>query len=224
MRRRDPAAPAARTQRAPARTAWLALVLTGLVSVSCSGQLDYEPEEYKLGGATVPPAAPPAATPPAATPPAATPPASPPSGDPPPGGAPPTTPATPPAAGMTPPTGDPPPAATPPVAACAPGLDGLTILAQRCGTCHGERAPTKGLDLISPGVGKRLVNVRSTCMSLPYLPGTGDAATSYLIEKLDGPVAGCGGQMPFGAPPLSPEERSCLVDWSDKAMARESGR
>jgi hypothetical protein len=124
---------------------------------------------------------------------------------------------------MDPPTSDPPPA-TPPAAGCAPGLDALTIMAQRCGSCHGERAPTKGLDLISAGVGKRLVNVRSTCMSLPFLPGTGDAATSYFIEKLDGPVAGCGGQMPFSAAPLTPEERSCLIDWSDKAIARESGR
>jgi hypothetical protein len=117
-----------------------------------------------------------------------------------------------------------PPATTPPVAGCAPGLDGLTILVQRCGTCHGERTPTKGLDLVSPGVGKRLVNVRSGCMNLPHLPSTGSAEDSYFIKKLDGPVAGCGERMPFSAAPLTPEERSCLVDWSEKAMARESGR
>jgi hypothetical protein len=115
------------------------------------------------------------------------------------------------------------PAATPPpsASACPNGLDALTILAQKCGTCHGERTPTKGLDLATAGVTGRLVGVKSTCSGRPFLdPMAANSAASYFIEKLDGAVAGCGGQMPFGAAPLTPGERACLEEWADRAIAR----
>ena len=115
-----------------------------------------------------------------------------------------------------------PAATTPPSAsACPNGLDALTIMAQRCGTCHGERTPTKGLDLVTAGVVGRLVGVKSTCSGRPFLdPNAAGSSASYFIEKLDGPVAGCGGQMPFGAAALTPDERACLEEWADRAIAR----
>jgi hypothetical protein len=94
-------------------------------------------------------------------------------------------------------------------------------MVQKCGTCHGERTPTKGLDLVTPGVTARLVGIRSGCNARPFLDPMGSgSASSYFIEKLDGPVTGCGGQMPFGAAPLTPDERSCLEEWADSAIAR----
>lgn len=110
---------------------------------------------------------------------------------------------------------------TPSASACPNGLDALTIMVQKCGACHGERTPTKGLDLTTPGVANRLVGVRSGCSARPFLdPAAASSASSYFIEKLDGAVAGCGGQMPFGAPALNRDERNCLAEWADRAIAR----
>ena len=189
----------------------LLMALGPVAAVACTGQLDYDVEEYRAGSQAAAPGSPPpsspASGPPATTPPAAAPPAS-----------------SPPQAGGAPAAPAPAPEARPPAAQPCAGLDALAILAQRCGACHGERTPTKGLDLISPGVGKRLVGVQSSCMGRPFLASNEAAGESLFVIKMDGPVAGCGGQMPFGAAPLSPEERACLVDWSEKAIARESGR
>lgn len=105
--------------------------------------------------------------------------------------------------------------------ACPNGLDALTIMVQKCGTCHGERTPTKGLDLVTPGVTARLVGIRSGCNARPFLDPMGSgSASSYFIEKLDGDVAGCGVKMPFGAAPLTPDERACIEEWADRAIAR----
>lgn len=194
--------------RHPLASAGLTLAALALTAApqGCTGELDYQPEEYSSGVMTpgpaviVPPSPPPAAMGTPAGP------------SPSPGAAP----AAAPAGGQAPPAS----AAADP---CA-GLDALAILGQRCGTCHGERSPTKGLDLVSAGVGKRLVDVRSGCMGRPYLAGSEKAEQSLFVAKMDGAVTGCGGQMPFGATPLSPAERACLVDWSEKAIARETGR
>ena len=112
------------------------------------------------------------------------------------------------------------PSSPPSSAGCAAGLDALSILARRCGNCHGERTPTKGLDLVTPGVANRLVGVRSGCQARPFLDPAPGAPESYFLEKLDRGVAGCGVQMPFGAPPLNADERACLQDWAEKAIAR----
>jgi hypothetical protein len=111
--------------------------------------------------------------------------------------------------------------ATPPASACPAGLDALSILVQRCGSCHGARTPTKGLDVASAGVVARLVGVKSACNGRPFLdPAAPSSASSYFIQKLDGAVAGCGVQMPFGAPALNRDERACLEEWADSAIAR----
>lgn len=116
-------------------------------------------------------------------------------------------------------------AVTPPPSACPPGVDALALLANRCGNCHGSRSPAKDLDLVTAGAGARLVGIKSSCASRPLLDppsegALGGAATGHFIDKLDGPVAGCGAQMPYGTPALTPGERDCLVEWSTQAVAR----
>ncbi len=103
---------------------------------------------------------------------------------------------------------------------CAPGLDALAIMSAKCGLCHGEVSPTKGLDLVSPGISRRLVGVRSACNNRDFLEVGAGAARGYFLEKLYGAVEGCGEIMPFAAPPLSPDELACLVDWAGLAVAR----
>jgi hypothetical protein len=105
-------------------------------------------------------------------------------------------------------------------AGCAPGLDALSILAAKCGTCHGEVSPTKGLDLVTPGVAKRLVGIQSTCYSRAFLDLKAGPVSGYFLDKLEGPVENCGEIMPFAAPPLSADEKSCLVEWAGRAVAR----
>jgi hypothetical protein len=113
--------------------------------------------------------------------------------------------------------------AGPAASACPPGKDALGIMAAKCGNCHGAVTPTKGLDVVSPNLAARLVGVKSACGARPFLETTGTAG--YFLDKLDGPVAGCGGQMPFGTPPLTPEERGCIDEWARLAIARGvSGR
>jgi hypothetical protein len=172
-----------------------------LFALSCSGQLEYELAAYRQGNAGTPPrwdAAP------AMTPPPMMPTASPPAMMP-----------TPPATMPTPPA----PVASP----CPEGTDALALLAARCGDCHGATDRAKGLDLASPGVAARLVGVKSTCGGKPLLDPAGPGTTGLLLEKLQGPVAGCGQQMPYGMPPLPAAERACLIEWAERAIARVRG-
>ena len=77
------------------------------------------------------------------------------------------------------------PAEAPPASAsaCPNGLDALTIMVQKCGTCHGERTPTKGLDLVTPGVTARLVGVRSGCNARPFLDPMGSRQRLELLHR-----------------------------------------
>jgi len=107
--------------------------------------------------------------------------------------------------------------------ACAPGADGVALLAMRCGGCHNPMSAAKGLDLRSPGLGMRTVGVASTCQGRP-LVGTGPGAPSgHLLDKMEGPVPGCGNQMPFGGPALSAQEKACIREWAAQAIAKVKG-
>lgn len=123
------------------------------------------------------------------------------------------------------PVTQPAPDASAPVVAsvCPPGVEALSLIAKRCGACHSDRMPAKGLDLVTAGVGARLVGVKSSCQNKPLLdaPVAGvTEPTGHFLDKLIGPVAGCGAQMPYGTPALTPGEFDCLVEWSAKAVAR----
>jgi hypothetical protein len=110
-------------------------------------------------------------------------------------------------------------------AACPAGFDVLdSIFNKKCGGCHGAASPSKNLDLVSTGLGARLVNKVSSCKSLPFISNTLNAkgaAVGYFLDKLVGPVTGCGSQMPAGAPALSATEMACMNDWAVAAIARQ---
>jgi len=98
----------------------------------------------------------------------------------------------------------------------------MTSLFQaRCNSssCHDSEA--QQIDLVSPGVGDRLVGVASTslqCMPRVYVPT--DGGESLLLEKFQ-PVPDCGIRMPIG-PPLSDAEVMCVSGWV-KAVADATG-
>jgi hypothetical protein len=216
------------------------LALGAIAALACSGRLELDESAYLTGpgaggsGAmktppppppgSLPPAPPPAPAP--APPPASSPPLYPegsPAAPPPPADAAPAAPPPPrpPVADAGAPAPAPAPAPTPDPATsvCPPGVEALGLLAQRCGGCHGAGKPAKGLDLVTPGLAARVVGVKSTCMDRPLLQD-GMPVTGMLLDKVEGPVAGCGAQMPFGAPPLSASERACLAEWSERVVAR----
>ena len=91
-----------------------------------------------------------------------------------------------------------------------------TLLPTSCGGggCHGSSNPAGKLDLESPGVAQRLVNVTSGCEGKP-LVGAND---SYLLEKLH-PQPSCGALMPVGTP-LTAYERACIEQYVQDLMAR----
>jgi hypothetical protein len=95
--------------------------------------------------------------------------------------------------------------------------DAETILAESCGTngCH-DASPqaAEGLDLISPGVESRVVDISAVgqdCES-SILVVAGDPDSSYLLDKvLDLPTI-CGVKMPLVGD-LPPDEIEILRQW-----------
>jgi hypothetical protein len=87
------------------------------------------------------------------------------------------------------------------------------ILTPKCGTCHGKNAPAAGLDLVTTGIKARLLNIPARGCGGKQLVTATDVVGGHFFDKLIGGVANCGGQMPFGAPPLSAQEIKCLKDW-----------
>ena len=91
------------------------------------------------------------------------------------------------------------------------------ILQATCGVvgCHSPTSPAEGLDLASPGVASRLVNV----------PGTEDPALglrlidsvrpqqSIILTKLRASTAPYGAQMPLGGTALTDNQVSCVAAW-----------
>jgi cytochrome c peroxidase len=115
----------------------------------------------------------------------------------------------------------------PAVAACPPGTDVIKdIFTKSCGTCHGAAAPAQNLDLVSLGLGARMVNKPSTCLNRPLIDGMleGESPTGLLFDKLSGSVTNCGVQMPAGAPALTPTEMACVKDWAVAAVNKALGR
>lgn len=87
------------------------------------------------------------------------------------------------------------------------------ILVPKCGGtgCHGALGPQQGLDLESPGVEARVVDIPATsCAATLAVPA--DPASSFLYTKL-ATKPPCGSQMPLARPPLSSEDAACLLAW-----------
>jgi hypothetical protein len=89
------------------------------------------------------------------------------------------------------------------------------ILTPKCGVCHGVMMPAAGLDLVTPGSKARMLNQPAKlCVGKTLITNAGGAVGGHFFDKLNGAVAGCGMQMPFGAfAPLSAYEVQCLKDW-----------
>ena len=110
------------------------------------------------------------------------------------------------------PTPAPPP--IPAVDPCATGPEILgKILMPKCGACHGAKAPIAGLDLVSPNAKMRLLGVPSRGCPGKTLITDAPEVGGHFFDKLAGPVDRCAAQMPFGQPPLSPDEIRCLKLW-----------
>jgi hypothetical protein len=117
---------------------------------------------------------------------------------------------------------------SPVASGCPPGFDVLDLFKRRCGGCHGATAPTKNLDLVTAGIGGRMVNKLSSCMGKPLISSqvtAGAPPTGLLFDKLAGPVTGCGVRMPAGGgPALTPVEIECVNDWAIAAINKALGK
>ena len=99
-----------------------------------------------------------------------------------------------------------------PVCATAAEIAGK-ILTPKCGACHGKTSPAAGLDLVTPDIKARLLNIPARGCAGKILVTTTAGVDGYFFDKLVGSVSGCGGQMPFGSGPLSVQEIDCLKGW-----------
>lgn len=88
-----------------------------------------------------------------------------------------------------------------------------TILVASCayGGCHSEKDKSTGLDLESPGAGKRLSAKASlTCDGMLIDAGKPDASVIY--TKLSDPPP-CGSRMPLAHPELADEDKATIRAW-----------
>jgi hypothetical protein len=100
--------------------------------------------------------------------------------------------------------------------------------------CHLAGMPSASLDLSSPGVAARLIDVPAThgdvadgtgCMQGQKLVDTANPAASWLLLKINGGQGSCGSAMPIG-PGLSTTDKACIqafVDAAVKAAGTGSG-
>lgn len=87
------------------------------------------------------------------------------------------------------------------------------------GSCHSSTTKSAGLDLQSPNIKARLVNVDSTCPNTKLLSGP---TTGFFLEKLLQASPKCNGvqqgsRMPLG-PALSNEQLTCIQEWAADAF------
>src|SRR4030095_1433920 len=109
--------------------------------------------------------------------------------------------------------------------ACAPGQDALALISARCGGCHNAMNAAKGLDLRSPGLGARPGGVASRRPGPPHLVAGPGSPAGHMLDKIEGPVPGCGNQMPAGGPALSDQEKACVREWAVQAITKvQNGR
>lgn len=84
--------------------------------------------------------------------------------------------------------------------------------------CHSGPAPAAGMDLSAPAYA-RIVNVASTEVPTLMRIAPGNAAGSYLIQKLEGASGIVGQRMPFGGPYLDQATIDRIRAWIDAGAA-----
>jgi hypothetical protein len=97
-----------------------------------------------------------------------------------------------------------------------------SLFEARCGIAGCHVANTQQIDLVSPKVEDRLVDVESTsaqCKDFGLFVST-DGSPSLLLQKLQVPPP-CGVRMPIGDP-LGESDMKCVSDWV-KAVADSKG-
>ena len=98
-----------------------------------------------------------------------------------------------------------------------PGCNVAPLFAQRCSgdVCHSPPTPQVGLDLVSPGVGKRVLGAHSKsagCESR-FLIDPDRVTDSFILEKISSGKPQCGDNMPLtGA--ITDGERTCIKVWA----------
>jgi hypothetical protein len=96
------------------------------------------------------------------------------------------------------------------------------IFANNCISCHGSTGAPDGLNLTASGLTARLNGKPSVGCSGKVLVSPGNAAGSYLLDKLQGDAT-CGVQMPKGKPALDATSINCVADWIDALAPASSG-
>lgn len=90
------------------------------------------------------------------------------------------------------------------------------LLVPRCGTlsgCHIADAPAALLDLQSPNLAERVVNVPATITcGGGLLADPAHPQSSILYQKVADDVP-CGSRMPLGSADLTLDEQSCILLW-----------
>jgi hypothetical protein len=98
-----------------------------------------------------------------------------------------------------------------------------TILQATCGVvgCHYAASPAEGLDLASPGVASRLIDVPGTedpALGLLLIDSV-HAQQSIVLTKLRTSTVPYGAQMPLGGTPLTDNQVSCVAAWIASVVA-----
>jgi hypothetical protein len=97
---------------------------------------------------------------------------------------------------------------------CIPAEVPQRILVPACATegCHVEPARAAGLDLASPGLAERLIDVAgSSCGGRPLVDRDRPERSQMYDRLLVGTE--CGLRMPLGAMPLSETDQECVLEW-----------
>lgn len=100
---------------------------------------------------------------------------------------------------------------------CPPDLAGLQneLFAERCGGsgCHGTDLPTYDLDLVSPDLARRVVNVPAMGCPGELLVVPGHPERSVLYLKIAEELPKCGVRMPLGGARIGANEVECVAGW-----------
>ncbi|MDH3652697.1 MAG: hypothetical protein OEN21_00365 [Myxococcales bacterium] len=79
--------------------------------------------------------------------------------------------------------------------------DAQTVFGESCATigCHDDATTASNLNLLSPGVESRVLNVNATGVGCEarVLVVAGDPNSSYLFDKVLGTIGICGSRMPL---------------------------
>lgn len=111
-------------------------------------------------------------------------------------------------------------AETPAAPALVPAVsyqaDIVPLLESQCATCHLTGEEAGGMSLVGDVAMGFLVGKPSEEAPAIMRVAAGNPDASYLVMKLEGThiaKGGSGAQMPFGAPPLSPEQIARVRQW-----------